>query len=288
MTTHQPTIPVFYDARMACEPEGFSPSPAKPRKAVESWQRLDLPIRIEAVRPLTREEIAVAHDRGFVDGVLDLRTVNGHGTCSPKLAATLPFTTGAMVATGRSAWKSGGPAAAPVSGFHHAGWSSGGGFFTFNGLAIAAVLLHGEGCGRVGILDCDQHRGDGTEDIVRRLGLNWVRHCTADRDYERAAESFLHDLPAMTEGFRGCDVLLYQAGADPHVHDPLGGWLTTEQLRRRDAIVFETCKRIGLGVAWDLAGGYQEPGSDGRWPVLEVHDNTMRECARVYCSEEDQ
>ena len=283
MTTHQASIPVFYDSRMACEPPGFSPSPAKPRKAVESWRQLGLPIRIEPVRPLTREEIAVAHDRGFVDGVLDLRVANGHGTCSPDLAATLPFTTGAMVAAGRCAWKSGGPAAAPVSGFHHAGWGSGGGFCTFNGLAIAAVLLHGEGCARVGILDCDQHHGNGTDDIIRRLGLDWLVHYTAGAHSWEAAP-FLHELPAIVEGFRGCDVLLYQAGADPHVSDPLGGWLTTDQLRRRDAIVFDGCKRIGLGVAWNLAGGYQAPGPDGRWPVLEVHDNTMRECARVYCA----
>jgi hypothetical protein len=33
-----------------------------------------------------------------------------------------------------------------------------------------------------------------------------------------------------------CDVLLYQAGADPHINDPLGGWLTTAQLRERDRI----------------------------------------------------
>jgi len=35
-------------------------------------------------------------------------------------------------------------------------------------------------------------------------------------------------------------------------------------------------------VVWNLAGGYQrEP--DGSIPaVLEIHDNTMRECARVF------
>jgi acetoin utilization deacetylase AcuC-like enzyme len=33
-----------------------------------------------------------------------------------------------------------------------------------------------------------------------------------------------------------CEVLLYQAGADPHINDPLGGWLTTAQLRERDRI----------------------------------------------------
>ena len=77
---------------------------------------------------------------------------------------------------------------------------------------------------------------------------------------------------------RDCDVILYQAGADPHVDDPLGGWLTTEQLRERDRRVFESAQRLGVPIAWNLAGGYQEPLSK----VLEIHDNTMRECERVY------
>jgi len=82
-----------------------------------------------------------------------------------------------------------------------------------------------------------------------------------------------------------CDVVLYQAGADPHVDDPLGGWLTTEQLRRRDARVFQTFARLGVPVAWNLAGGYQrEP--DGSIPkVLEIHDNTAIECLRALHSE---
>lgn len=78
-----------------------------------------------------------------------------------------------------------------------------------------------------------------------------------------------------------CDIVLYQAGADPHVNDP-GGWLTTEQLQQRDAIVFEAFAANKLPVVWNLAGGYQV-NRDGSIPkVLEIHDNTMRECVRVY------
>ena len=75
---------------------------------------------------------------------------------------------------------------------------------------------------------------------------------------------------------RGCDVVLYQAGADPHVNDPLGGMMTTDELRRRDELVFETCDALGLPVAWNLAGGYQVE-ADGSIPaVLEIHENTLR------------
>jgi len=37
-----------------------------------------------------------------------------------------------------------------------------------------------------------------------------------------------------------------------------------------------------IPVVWNLAGGYQV-NLDGSIPkVLEIHDNTMRECVRVY------
>ena len=72
--------------------------------------------------------------------------------------------------------------------------------------------------------------------------------------------------------------MLYQAGADPHVDDPLGGWLTTAQLHERDRRVFAAARRIGLPVAWNLAGGYQSPLRK----VLDIHDNTLRACAGVF------
>jgi acetoin utilization deacetylase AcuC-like enzyme len=79
-----------------------------------------------------------------------------------------------------------------------------------------------------------------------------------------------------------CDLILYQAGADPHVDDPLGGWLTTEQLRERDRRVFAAAVEWHVPVAWNLAGGYQRTEDGGIGPVLEIHRNTMRECAAAY------
>jgi acetoin utilization deacetylase AcuC-like enzyme len=61
-------------------------------------------------------------------------------------------------------------------------------------------------------------------------------------------------------------------------NDPLGGFLTTEQLARRDHIVFSTAKAMGIPLVWNLAGGYQEPIGK----VLAIHNNTMRACIAVY------
>lgn len=58
--------------------------------------------------------------------------------------------------------------------------------------------------------------------------------------------------------------------------------MTTEQLRRRDMIVFESARVMGLPVAWNLAGGYQRDEAGTIAPVLEIHRNTMRACVAVY------
>ena len=104
-----------------------------------------------------------------------------------------------------------------------------------------------------------------------------VQHYSAGKYWSQStqATSFQSALPDIVASFRECDVLLYQAGADPHIDDPLGGWLTTEQLAQRDHIVFNTANRLGIPVAWNLAGGYQQPLQR----VLDIHDNTLLSCA---------
>lgn len=77
---------------------------------------------------------------------------------------------------------------------------------------------------------------------------------------------------------RSARFLVCRQQADPHVDDPLGGWLTTAELRDRDRLVFETAQRGGIPIAWNLAGGYQEPLRK----VLDIHDNTMLACASVF------
>ena len=144
---------------------------------------------------------------------------------------------------------------------------------------VAALNLHAEGkVQRVGILDCDQHFGDGTEEIIAAKQLDWICHVSKERSDLEDAEPFLDQLPRVMRSFSDCDLLMYQAGADPHVDDPLGGFLTTEQLARRDQIVFSGARAMRIPVAWNLAGGYQEPV----YEVLRIHNATMRACIDAY------
>ena len=278
-------IPVFFTPLMVADSRSVSPSAAKPAKVVASWQR-QFPIEIVEPLPVNRFDLERAHDAYYIGDVLECRANNGFGNRSPEVAASLPYTSGAMLAAARHALKTGKVACAPVSGFHHAGFLRPEGFCTFNGLMVTALALKAEGAKRVGILDLDMHYGNGTDEIIDRLGArDWVWHFTAGLKYEmphQADEFFDRALPDAIDWLGHCDVVLYQAGADPHVNDPFGGWLTTEQLRRRDAMVFDEFSSQGVPVAWDLAGGYQVDEEGNIPKVLEIHDNTMRECVRAY------
>lgn len=279
-------IPVFFRAEMVADSESFSPSAAKPAAVVEDWRGLGLVIALRSFDPLDTTTLSLAHDPHHVREVIDCLEPNGFGNRSRAVARSLPFTSGAMLAAARAAIESGTVACAPVSGFHHAAYDRCGGYCTFNGLMVAAMALQRDGLAqRVGILDLDQHYGDGTEDIIHRLHAGFVHHHTAGRRHREAgrdARTFLEGLPSLVSSFMDCQVLLYQAGADPHIDDPLGGWITTEELAERDEIVFDVCAKLGIPVAWNLAGGYQRDASGSIEPVLAIHRNTMKACLKAY------
>lgn len=282
-------IRVFFSQDMVASSAAlYSPSAQKPEYVVKSWKRR-FPIEICDFEPLSVNEIAIAHDRGHVVDILLCRKANGFGNTDPEIAKSLPYTTGSMLAAAEEAYLSGMVAVSPTSGFHHSGWNFSGGFCTFSGLAIAALHMKKKYGIKVGIVDFDAHFGNGTADVIEKLGVeDDVKHWTFGGDPCKKPEQAVTDVEKVIEQMvaDGCELILYQAGADPHVNDPLGGYLTSAELERRDRIVFETCKRLGVGVAYNLAGGYQRVEAatfeESIRPVLDIHDRTMRVCVEVY------
>lgn len=275
------TIKVFYMPEQTAKGcTSFSPSAGKPDEVVKSWIEQGYPIEIVSFEPLTREQLYQAHAKTYIDGLLDCTIANGFGNTSESVAASLPYTTGSFVAAALHAFKTGETTASPTSGFHHALWDRGSGFCSIEGLAISVVMLLKAGAKKVGIFDLDAHTPQ-TMDIIERLGLqDRVFHYSFGGAgvSKRNAADWLKSLSKNVCKAADCDVLLFQAGADPHIDDPLGGALTSEQMRMRDRIVFQCAKRLGIPVAWNLAGGYQDPLQK----VLDIHDATMEECVRVY------
>ena len=72
--------------------------------------------------------------------------------------------------------------------------------------------------------------------------------------------------------------MIYVAGADPYIHDQLGGLsLTQEGLKERDRVVMELALSQHVPVAITLAGGYSKNMLD----TIKIHCNTVmaaKEC----------
>lgn len=277
---HMNAIPVFYSDDLLAH-DTLSPSAAKPRPVVDRWKETSLPIVVNPVTPATMDDLSLAHDPEFVAAILLGEAENGFRNSDPDVASSLPYTTGAMLCAATAALRCG-VACAPVGGFHHAGYATAEMFCTFNGLMVAALrLLRGNAVRRVLILDLDFHYGNGTDDIIERLQVHdQVENATFGRWHHSAAHAarYLEHLAEVTSTFPQFDLILYQAGADLHVDDPLGGVLDSDQLRQRDAMVFSAASCAGVPLAWNLAGGYQDPISK----VIEIHQATMEECVRAY------
>lgn len=276
-------ITIFYDDRQNVETvESFSPSAKKPKLVVESWMSIGIPFTlISNFTPMSREDFYQVHDKKFVDDLLDLKIPNGFGNTSQEIAESLPWTSGSMVAAAVTGLKYGVNTFSPTSGFHHAGYDFCGSFCSLNALALAAMKCYEAGAKRVGILDLDMHHGDGTQDIIDKLGLDWIQHysfgnlgITTPEDGAKWLQSLRQDLYS----FESCDIIIYNAGVDVHEDDPLGGLFTTPQIADRDDYVFEVFRNLGIPIATSLAGGYQQDESGTIQPIIDLHDNTFLAC----------
>ena len=273
---------VFYDPRQCAAQQSESPSAEKPKWVAQDWMAIpELAVEVMPVQPATLDELARAHKKSFVERVLACKEFNGFGNRLAQVAQALPWTSGSLLSASRWALDHQAGACSPTSGFHHAQWDKAMGFCTFNGIMVAALALKEEGrLKTVGVIDCDAHFGNGTEEIKNRLGADWLIHRTMGaqfRVHEPARPGvFEHWLARAIEDCKGCDLLIYQAGADPHVDDPYGGILTTDQMSQRDKAVFEAFQ--GKALVWNLAGGYQVDDSkafpERIEPVLALHRQT--------------
>lgn len=273
---------IFYNEKQSCaEATGYSPSAGKPALFVADTLKHFPQVEVVKSGAASFIDLYRAHSQSFIEGVLDGKLPNGFGNCSLAVAATLPYTSGSLLHAAEHAVLTKEHVCSPTSGFHHAGNDFAGGFCTFNGLMVAAATLKQSGMvSKVGILDCDAHYGNGTADIIKRRNAFYVKHHTFGKHFidrgDCDAGAFERWLTSAIADLQDCDLIIYQAGADPHVRDPLGGHLTTEQMKLRDRQVFQSFK--GKPLAWTLAGGYSK-GADGSIePVLALHRNTVQEC----------
>ncbi len=282
------TLKVVYSEDMVSSSgRSASPSDRKPKLVAEALERTSWPIQFVAPEPMAISDVCKVHDPHFVDDVLQLRRANGFGSISESVARSVLYTSGACYCSALIALKEG-VSASLTSGFHHAGPSVSRGFCTFNGLMVTAVqLLDEKRVRKVAIVDCDYHYGDGTQAIIDQQARSaQILHLSFGKTFRYAhqAEEYLAALEHLRAQLLefGAEIVLYQAGADVHVDDPLGGLLTTEQMRTRDRRVLSLARELSLPLTWNLAGGYQVE-ADGSIPrVIELHLNTFEEALRIW------
>lgn len=282
------SLKVFYSEDMVSD-SGVraSPSDRKPKVVSEALLATHWPVELVAPEPTAISDVCRVHDPAFVDDVLSLRRPNGFGSLSQSVARSVLYTCGACYGSALVALREG-ISASLTSGFHHAGPRAVRGFCTFNGLMVTAAQLLAEArLARVAIIDCDYHYGNGTQAIIDAEALdNRVLHVSFGETFRRPAQApaYLTAVAALRgrfERFRP-ELILYQAGADPHVDDPLGGLLTTEQMRTRDRTLLAMARDLRIPLTWNLAGGYQIE-SDGSIPrVVKLHLNTFEEALRIW------
>ena len=166
-------------------------------------------------------------------------------------------------------------AANGAGGSHHALPDGGAGYCVTNDLAIAAQRLVTEGSARrILIVDLDVHQGDGTavifagrDDVLTfsmHAAKNFpVRKARSFRDVElpdgMGDADYLDILAAELTPLLAWqpDLVLFQAGVDPHQDDRLGRLaLRDAGLVARDALVVGACRQRGIAIASTLGGGY--------------------------------
>jgi len=170
-----------------------------------------------------------------------------------------------------------------AGGTHHAFPSHGEGFCVFNDTAIAIrALQRDRRIRRALVVDLDVHQGNGTHAVFAgdesvftfsmHGGKNYPYHKVAGCLDVAYLELLTRSLPDAIAASRA-DLVVYLAGADPHESDRLGRLaLTFDGLARRDAIVLQQTREVGLPVVVTIAGGYGRDIED----TVRIHARTAR------------
>ncbi|WP_213763330.1 histone deacetylase [Caballeronia sp. dw_19] len=230
-------------------------------------------------------ELARVHAGDYIErvatGALDAREQREIGfPWSPEMVERSRRSVGATIAACHAA-REGGFGVNLAGGTHHSYASHGAGFCVFNDAAVAARALQaearerGEPTPHIAIVDLDVHQGNGTAAIfqddpsVFTLSLHGTSNYPFSKEIgdldialpdgcgdDAYVEALSGALSTMFERFEPA-MLIYLAGADPHVDDRLGRLaLSVDGLARRDSLVFTAASGRDIPVAITMAGGY--------------------------------
>ena len=257
---------------------------------------------VRSPEPMPRAWIEAVHDMAYVaavfGGTLDRAAEQRIGfAVTPAIVRRSRLVMGGTYLAGRLALDRG-FAANSAGGSHHALPDAGAGYCVFNDIAVAGARLLAEGwIARLAVVDLDVHQGDGTAAIFAgrsdattfsmHAAKNFpARKARSTRDVELpdgiGDDAYLAVLAAELPPFldaHGPDLVIYQAGVDPHADDRLGRLaLTDGGLAARDRYVALSCIARGIPLAATLGGGY----ATDRAAVAARHARSLAALAGCY------
>jgi histone deacetylase 11 len=161
-------------------------------------------------------------------------------------------------------------------GFHHAAASWGGGFCAYADSPLAAAILHDEQRVRtVLVIDLDAHQGNGTSAVFQHWPWAAILDVYEDDLFpaQKEPEDYPLPIPAGLAGSEYLDIVhghvpaaldslhpdlvIYNAGSDPFVDDPLTRLrLSKSDLAERDLLVVSMVRERSIPLAMVLSGGY--------------------------------
>jgi acetoin utilization deacetylase AcuC-like enzyme len=279
------TVPIVY------HPDYVTPLPAGHRFPMAKFRLLYDLLLADGVTTLDRvfaptlpptAWLELVHDPAYIQayytGTLDPKAQRRIGLpWSAELVNRTCIALGGSILTAKLAVKYG-LACNTAGGTHHAFPNYGSGFCIFNDLAISArVLQQTASVKKILIVDLDVHQGDGTAAIFQRdpSVFTFSMHCginfpgtkqvsdldvplpagMEDEAYLETLADYLPDLLSQEKP----DLVLYDAGVDPHRSDRLGKLaLTDTGIFQRDLLVLDTCVSRGYPVACAIGGGYAD------------------------------
>ena len=292
------SVPIVYHERYS------APLPSTHRFPMEKFRLLRrLLLEEEVIQPqqifsplsITRQDLERIHKRSYHEAFSrDQLTLPEQRRIG--LPATRPLVqrtwlaVGGTLLTAQMALRHG-VACHLAGGTHHAHPGFGSGFCIFNDVAITAKVLldHGE-LERILVVDLDVHQGDGTaacfqnDSRVTTLSVHAasnfpLRKVSGDIDIalpdatgdDAYVEAIGDRVPQLLDQHQP-DLVLFNAGVDPHSNDRLGRLdLSDAGLLQRDQLVLDAALRRNIPIATVIGGGY-----DAMKPLVRRHSIVVR------------
>lgn len=247
--------------------------------------------------PATAEQLKCVHSPQYVDDLFSYehtpRTIRSELPLTEEIVRAFALMAGGTILAAKLAVKGKTLAMNIGGGFHHAFADHAEGFCYINDVAVAVHAAQRMGVGRVAIVDCDVHQGNGTASIFandpsvftysihQRDNYPVKERSSFDRELEDEIGDgiYLADLEEDVEFLEknfAPELVFYIAGADPYSDDLLGGLnMSKDGLRKRDEVVFRHFYSKNIPVVAVLAGGYAPEVRD----IIDIHFNT---CGTIF------